>query len=797
MTASGGSYLTARRLHAKVAPIVFAVAAAVSAPANAHDTAISIPATTLDSALTILARATNAEIVSTEAGLNAIHTPRLNGSMSVRQALARLLKDTGFRAIAVPHGGYRIVRRAVPKPVHPPKRPLPAVEATSVGDIVVTGSKQRVPLLRYPGSMTFVVGGSPLPPEGVGNLTDAAQTHPILQSTHLGAGRDKIFVRGIADSSFNGSTQSTVSLYLDDVQINYSGPDPGLLLYDIKSVEILEGPQGTLYGSGAIGGVIRHTSNPIDLNHVSGSIAGGARATYGGAPGFDVAGMANLPILSDTLGVRAVAYRVRDGGYIDDARRGLSNINQSDTVGARIGVRFDPGDAWRAELSGAYQRIDTRDGQYAEPAFGPLTRRARIAQPFDNQLLFGRFALSKDWDSGLRFFSATGIVGYRSTDRFDATLTLPVGNRITPVTYTAARDKLLLSQETRLSRSLANGTSWVAGLSFISDRDVLSRALGAPDSDPNIIGVTNVTQALSGFGELSVKVLPRVFATAGARVTFARVDGEPSTTPRSTDFVKGRSTRRVDPTIALSWAVKPQMAIFARYQTGYRTGGLAVARGVGRVADYDSDSITVGEVGIRKVRRGDTGVAFSGSFSLARWHGIQADLINRAGQPFTANIGNARIETIEGSAEWIPIPGLKADGSFLYASNSVSGPMADQSKRNNRRLPETPPFAAHLGVSYEWPTATVVPRIGVTADYVGRSVLGTGDLFDISQGNYYSVGLVSGLRWKSIDISLVADNLTNQTGNRFAFGNPFRLSSRDQTTPLRPLNVRLGIATAW
>ncbi len=715
--------------------------------------------------------------------------------MSARQALARLLKGTGFRAIPVAGGGYRIVRATASPRQRTPA--APTINARPVGDIVVTGSKQKVPLLRYPGSMTLIDWVPSVPSERTGNLIDIAQSHPILQGTHLGPGRDKIFIRGVADSSFNGSTQSTVSLYLDDVQLNYTGPDPGLRLYDIKSVEILEGPQGTLYGSGAIGGVIKVASNPIDLGRPGASIAGGTTVTFSGAPGFDLAGMVNIPILADTFGVRAIAYRVHDGGYIDDAQRRLADVNASDTVGARLGLRLDPGDGWRVEASGAYQRIDTRDGQYAEPASGPLVRRSRIAQPFDNELLFGRFAVSKDWDSGLHFFSATGIVRYCSTDRFDATQTLPAGSRLVPVTYTTDRAKLLLSQESRLSRSLDNGISWVAGFSYISDRDILSRAIGSPNSDPNIIGVTNVTQAVSGFAEASIKILPGLFATIGGRATSARVDGEPSSTPRSNNFVRGRSTHRIDPTAAILWTIAPHMSVFARYQTGYRTGGLAVARGVGRVADYKSDSIMVGEIGIRKLRSGQTGVALSSSVSIAHWRGIQADLINRLGQPFTANIGDARIGSIEGSAEWVPIKRLKVGGSFLYATNTVSGPMADQSKRNNRKLPETPPFAAHLEMSYEWHASTVQPRIGVKADYVGRSVLGTGDLFDVSQGNYHAVGLMSGLRWKAIDISLVVDNLTNQTANRFAFGNPFRLASRDQATPLRPLNVRLGIAAAW
>ena len=91
----------------------------------------------------------------------------------------------------------------------------------------------------------------------------AGQT-PILQTTALGAGRNKLFIRGIADSSFNGATESTASLYLDDVQIAFAGPDPGLKLYDIGEIEIAEGPQGALHGSWSIGGIVRLISIPVN-----------------------------------------------------------------------------------------------------------------------------------------------------------------------------------------------------------------------------------------------------------------------------------------------------------------------------------------------------------------------------------------------------------------------------------------------------------------------------------------------------------------------------------------------------
>ena len=778
--------------------MLFILAACLPSAVFARDAAVAIPPTTLDIALTTLAREAGVEITSTEPGLRSVRTRPLQGRMPVRQALDRLLADTGYRATAIA-GGYRVVRapvRSVPRkrnPVTAAPSPLPPPRQA---DIVVTASKQRISLLRYPGSL-MVIDTDQSPPAAAGTMSDLTPRIPILQSTELGAGRNKVFIRGIADSSFSGTTQSPTSIYLDDVQLTYSGPDPGLQLYDMRRVEVLEGAQGTLYGSGAIGGVIRLTSNPVDLSTVGGAVSGGVTATQGGSTGVDVAGMVNLPIVKDRVGLRAVAYGTHEGGYLDDAGQGLRNVNQGDIAGGRLALRIDATDGWRVEASGACQWIDTRDGQYAETAEGPLTRRSRLAQPFDNRLLFGRLAISRDWDSGLRFFSATGIVGYRSTEQFDATPRRPPGSKAPPILYTANRDKWLLSQEARLSRSLPNGNSWVAGFTLVRDQDILSRASGSPGNPTDIIGVTNVTKAASLFGEATLVVLPGLSVTAGGRATTARTDGDPSATPRSTNFVKGRLSRRFDPTLALSWQVAPHLALFTRFQTGYRTGGLAVAAGVGRVADYRSDAITVGEIGIRKLRDGPTGLAFSGGMSIARWSNIQADLINRRGQPYTDNIGDARIEAAEGSIDWIPVVGLRAEASFLLTNNVVSGPIADQSARNNRRLPETPPFAGHWALSYEWSARGVAPRIGISANYVGRSVLGTGDLLDVSQGNYWLLGLTGSVRRGRLRVDLTADNLTNSTANRFAYGNPFSLTYRDQTTPLRPRNIRLGLGLDW
>ena len=598
--------------------------------------------------------------------------------------------------------------------------------------------------------------------------------------------------------SFNGTAQSTASVYLDDVQLNASGPDPGLRLYDMQSVEVMEGPQGTLYGVGAIGGVLRLTSHAPQLDHIAGSVAGGIVATAGGAPGADGAAMVNVPLVPGRLAVRGVAYASRDGGYIDDRARGAKNIDRTDTIGMRLALRADPGAGWRVETSGVGQRIRTRDGRYAEAEDGPRARSTTLAQPFAGRFLLARLVIAKDWDSGLRLVSATGLADYRTRDRFDASALLGPGAVARSIAYDVATDKLLLSQEARLSRSLPNGLSWLTGFALVSDRSVLSRALGMPTMPIDIVGVTNVTRSASVFAEATVPVLPDLSVTLGARVTTARVDGEPSSTRGPGAYIKGRSTRRFDPTIAMSYRIAPAFAAFARYQTGFRTGGLAVAQGIGRVANYQPDSIGLVELGLRRLRERTTGLGLSLSVSSAHWTRIQADLLNRRGQPFTTNLGDARINAVEGAIDWVPVARFAITGSALVTENTVRGAVANQSQMDNRRLANTPPFAGRMGIAYApREGGAFTPRVSATLAYVGRSVLGTGDLLDVSQGDYTTVGAAAGVRWGAFDLTLVLDNLTDTGANRFAFGNPFGLAARDQITPLRPRNLRLGIATAW
>ncbi len=762
--------------------------------AQAECRRIEIGAVPLDEALLSLARQTGTDIATTESGVHAIRVKPLAGCLSVARVLDRLMRGSGYRAVAAGQGGYRIVKAPAWR-----VRPSPPPPETAAGgepmDIIVTGTKQRVALLRFPGSVQIVEGSDFS--AGIGRaatLDDLAQMSPIMQKTELGIGRNKLFIRGISDSSFNGPTQTTATVYFGDVQLNHSGPEPALHLADMERVEVLEGPQETLYGAGAISGIIRLAPNPVELDRVAAAANIGATLTETGAPGYDASAMFNLPIVGDQAGLRLVGYRLRDGGYIDDSLRALSNINRTDTVGGRATLRIEPGEGWSLDLGVLGQHIESSDAGYAETVAGAQSRRSFLAQPY-----------SSASRSGARSFARAGTAGWRwSRPRASCArraATASTGRDFSPglapwcirSTMTAFRSAMK-----RASRVRRAGFPGWGGVVLLYDRDGQSRVIGPSSAPFEIIGVTNTTRSASAFGEATLAVTPLFSITAGARATIAQTEGEPSLMPREEPSESGFPLKRIQPAIAFSWLFAPRTAAFARFQTGYRTGGIAVARGIGRIANFRPDSISVGEIGVRRERSGPRGISFSTALSLARWKDIQADLFSRRAQPYTDNIGEAEIVAVESAGDWIPVSGLRASFAALWTRNRTSGELAGTSLAENRHLPDTPPFSGNLQLQYQWSAKGGHHfELGGAVRYVGRSVLGTGSFLDLSQGDYTTISAAATWRWRNLEGTINLDNIANESASKFAMGNPLTFGFREETVPVRPRYVRFALAMRW
>lgn len=759
---------------------------AIAAGEPRHDLAIA--AGTLEDAVLALARQAGVTIGIGDPSFARQATPALRGRMTVSRALSRLLGAGPARAEPIGANAWRIVAapRSAPGSAHPSQSSPPPPPPVPGGEIVVTGSKRDLDLRDYPGS-AYLLDTVSLSAGEAGRGSEAIIARvPSISSTQLGAGRNKLFIRGLADSSFNGPTPAMVGQYLGEVRLNYNAPDPDLGLYDVRSVEVLEGPQGTLYGAGALGGVVRIVPQPVAMDDVAGAVSLGRSVANRGRGGWDVAGMANLPILADRIALRAVAFHIVEGGYIDDQQRGLKDVNRVRRLGGRAALRLLPGDGWSVELGLVLQNIDTRDSQYAERGLPPLTRRSSIAQPFDNDYALASLTVAKEWGP-LHFVSATGAVRHHSSSRFDFT---PLGG---DPTLFAQRNRIgLITSENRLSRRDASGAGWVIGINVAYDDEQLTRLLGPVAAPRRIVGVENSVTQLAAFAEGGFRLFPDLVMNVGARVDFTRLvgealDGQPGAgEPNRTDVA-------FLPSISFNWRAREWLTAYLRYQEGYRPGGLSVATGVGNVQRFLGDDLSTVEGGIRlgDPARGPIDGAIS--LSWAHWEDIQADLVDRVGLPFTANIGTGRVLNAEARIGWRPLAGLRIEAGAFANDSVLSRPAPAFMRSRIADLPNVARLGGRASLAYSWRGGDGwMFATEAAIRYVGHSQLGVAPPFDVRQGDYAEGSASARISRGGYGVSLDITNLFNGEGNRFALGNPFDVADGRQIVPQRPRTIRLG-----
>jgi outer membrane receptor protein involved in Fe transport len=772
----------------------WAAAAAILllAPATAA-MADGLPAGRLDRAVILLGKREGVSIGISDPTLAGLRTRPVAATADVGAALSRMLAGTGAGAVRVGPRNWRIVRL----PASPYRRPEPAPAATpepqSEEYILVIASKRDTPLGRYPASVSILAANviaSGLEAQGSATLTTYL---PSLTSTHLGPGRNKLFVRGLADSSFNGPTQATVGEYLGEARLNYNGPDPDLRLYDVRSVEVLEGPQGTLHGVGTLGGVIRLQPAPPNLVRPEASISSGVSFTEHGDPGGDLSGIVDLP-LSETLGLRTVGYRVREGGYIDDRLRAKDDVNRVDTIGGRMWLRFTPDGDWTIDLGAAVQEIEGRDSQYADRDAPPLTKESPIAEGFASRYGLGQLVIRKSWDD-LVLTSATSFARQRIRESFDAS------TADDPTRFDQHGRVNFFSNENRLVKNNPDGSGWVVGTSIVENRYALERSFAPIALAARLGGISNKIQEATLFGEGTVALGDRLLASAGGRLTVLELSGSAAgvTTFAFARAAEDKASRRevaLLPSLSLSWRPSDGLFAYARYQQSFRPGGIVVRDAF--VQRYRPDDVRAGEAGVRW-EAPDQSVRLSGALSYTSWRNIQADQIDAGGLPTTVNIGNGRIITFDAKASLSPMPGLTLDLAGVLADSRLTRPaLAIAAVAVDRSdLPNVARLNASAALRYGTVVGSYDLSFSAWGRYVGRSRLGVGPVLGQRQGEYLDTGLSLRATRGRYAVSATLTNLTDETGNRFALGSPLMLGREEQVTPLRPRTLRIGLEAAF
>jgi outer membrane receptor protein involved in Fe transport len=301
-------------------------------------------------------------------------------------------------------------------------------EVVQQGDIVVTALKRATSIQQTPISISAVTSDS-LVRQNITDSNALGRVAPSLVINEGSNGGSRVIIRNLYATG-----EPLVGLYYDEVPLSGTGGVsndaggtlPGLRLFDVERAEVLRGPQGTLYGASSMGGTIRVIFAKPKLDRYEGAIDGQTSNVdgSGGAFGYQLNGMVNLPILEDVAAARVVGFYEKQPGFVDNSLLGFRNINESESFGGRLTVRVKPTDDITLDLLGVYQKRDGARSDWNYTNYQLTGRRydqqVLIQQPQTDELKL--FGATLNWDFGFATLTATGSYSERSLEySFDYT----------------------------------------------------------------------------------------------------------------------------------------------------------------------------------------------------------------------------------------------------------------------------------------------------------------------------------------------------------------------------------------
>ena len=753
---------------------------------------IEISAGPLAAALDQLARQA-AVSIGTEGALPALRVGPVRGTMTAKAALRRLLDGSGYVARRVGPNAFLIERGTTANPGVPQLVPQPVSDTPppmSYGEpIVVTATKREQPLFDVPLAVAVVSFDPASVRDAQPGTASVARQVEGLALGGQGPGRNRMFLRGVADSPFTGSTQSTVAVVLDGARVTWSAPDPDLRLIDVSRVEVIKGPQGALYGTGALGGIYHIVSNRPDSGLATARFEAGPDAVGGGEFGRHGSAIVNLPIIRDQAALRFAVFAGRDPGWIDTGSRGDSN--RLSVAGGRATLRWLAG-GWTFDLAGQGQFLDSRDSQYAY-APGKRSRPDQIPEPHDNDFI--HFAAEVTGPIGtMDLHLVSAVTSHDVSETFDASSGAESFGLMRPTRFVDARNYRVRDNEARLSGDWGS-TSWIAGLAYVEARETVDRQLESADP---LIATLSIEQArrkatdTALFGEATVPLGGALEATLGARLYHETLSD------RAIDLGVpiAREERRtgVSPSASLSWRPGARGLLYLRYGSAIRQGGLDVPSPTpGKPSE--GDELRTVELGFR--RELPASGRLEASLYATDWKNLQSDILQANGLFAARNAGRARILGAEASLEAQLAAGWRISvGGAFQDARLVRNDLGIE--LDDRRLPVIPVYTlrARIEHGFAWPGANRT-TIAAELHYGGPARLSFDPALDRSMGETLDArlgGRVALGRWS---LSAQLDNLLGSRANQFAYGNPFRILTTRQYVPAAPTRASLSIGAAF
>lgn len=738
----------------------------------------------------------------------------LNGRYTLEEALRRLTAGSPCAYRIVDARSVQIGAAAPEPVVREPVRPT-----TLVGEVMVTATKRPALVGRLPAGVSVIPHGQ----IEVTGAADPSQTTAQLAgvlSTNLGPGRDKFLMRGLSDGAFTGRARSTVSTYLDDSPINYNAPDPALRLVDIDRIEVMRGPQGALYGSGAVSGIYRIVTRKPELGRFGGGAAGLVAATDEGDPSYEAEAYLNVPLARDRAALRLVGYHEVQGGYLDDVNLRIANVDRTRREGGRAALRVDISDAWRVDLSATGQHLRSSDAQYTTTANMPGQRHNRVREAHRND--FGQAGLTVTGDLGWASLSSSlAYVRHSYASHYDASSALP---NLPPelrgdIALYIERAKVEMWVQDLVLRSSGPGRfGWLAGVYFADTDERTPAALHVVPFGggtlTNIYGEARRSRLreIALYGEGTWEFAPRWSASLGGRLfesrvrTASRIEAAAPFVSRVRD--NNRRFKGLSPKLSVQHELANGDLVYALYSEGYRPGGFN-SSGVFPIRptrlNFEPDRLRNFELGA-KLRLLDRRLGVRAAVYYDAWDNIQTDQYRAVGLSYTANVADARIAGLEAELGYDFDFGLSLQANVLLADSDLIWVNPDFRIRSpaeplipvQDELPGVPRNSGGLLAIYERPLPRgLTLRLAGEAGYVGGSAQSFDASLPTTSGNYVRAKLSAEVASDVWSAGVFVSNPANQAGDTFAYGNPFSLGQVRQITPQRPRTIGIRLAAAF
>ncbi len=495
-------------------------------------------------------------------------------------------------------------------------------------DIVVTATKRDQSLQDVPFSIN-AQSAADIAKTGATTLEDLSRNVAGLTIQNLGPGQSQVSIRGVSAGQIvrdQPGVKEQVGIYLDESVISLSLFTPDLDLFDLNRVETLRGPQGTLFGSGSVGGTIRYITNQPKLGKTTADFEGGVNFIDGGSVGGDIKAAVNVP-LGRTAAARAVGYYTRYGGFIDALRPGGAvdrNVNGGYRYGGRLAVTWEPLSNLTITPRVIYQQINTGGfnreevfNLFANPftttrpavTFAPRQQFLLLREQFKDETVIGDGTIKL----GLGVVDLTSVTTYtyrnilvsRDASALTGSVSVDLGYPAAAVALPSnLRDTTRvnsITQEGRLGSTGSGPFQWVFGVFYSStDRDYAQRlptpgydaftdatlgagtsaavANGFPANSPFNSDLPYNLRQIAVFGEGNYKFLDKLTFTAGGRY----YDYAERRTISSGGLFANGDRGQVDrttsngftPRFLLSYAASDAVTVNAQASRGFRLGGV-------------------------------------------------------------------------------------------------------------------------------------------------------------------------------------------------------------------------------